>query len=77
VFPIEVAHKAAGLDALVRRGLLALDLWSVPHPVVSVERLPATAARRARVVGLPVHQDLKADDLAQIAEAAAEIAPAD
>jgi dTDP-4-amino-4,6-dideoxygalactose transaminase len=77
VFPIEVADKAAALDALVQRGVLALDFWSVPHPLLPVERFPATAARRGRVVGLPVHQDLKADDLARIAEAAAEIAPAD
>jgi perosamine synthetase len=76
VFPIEVADKAAALEALVQHGVFALDFWSVPHPLLPVGRFPATAARRARVIGLPVHQDLSARDLGRIAEAAAMTVPA-
>lgn len=76
VFPIEVADKTAALDALTQQGVRALDFWSVPHPLLPVERFPRTAARRARVVGLPVHQDLRPRDLARVAEAAAVTEPA-
>src|SRR5206468_4218994 len=70
VFPLEVDDKAAALAELSRRGVDGLDFWAVPHPDLPVDRFPAAARRRSTVVGLPVHQGLRAPDVERIAEAA-------
>jgi len=75
VFPIEVEDKEAALGALAQHGVLGLDYWSVPHPVLPVEEFPRSAARRDRVVGLPVHQDLTPQELNRIAEGVAAVVP--
>jgi dTDP-4-amino-4,6-dideoxygalactose transaminase len=69
VFPVEVDDKEALLATLAARRISALDLWSVPHPALDVERFPAAARRRERTVGLPVHQELRASDLDRVAAA--------
>jgi dTDP-4-amino-4,6-dideoxygalactose transaminase len=70
-FPVETEHKVEVLTRLKRAGIAAIDFWSVPHPSLPVERFPRAARRRSRTVGLPVHQELRARDVARIAEAAA------
>lgn len=69
-FPIEVEDKPGVLRRLAEAGIVALDLWAVSHPAVPVERFPAAARRRARTLGLPVHQELRRRDLERVAEAA-------
>jgi dTDP-4-amino-4,6-dideoxygalactose transaminase len=69
VFPVEVDDKQSLLATLEARRISALDLWSVPHPALDVERFPAAARRRERTVGLPVHQELRASDLDRVAAA--------
>jgi CelD/BcsL family acetyltransferase involved in cellulose biosynthesis len=61
--------KASLLAGLAGSGIHALDFWSVPHPTLPVERFPRAQALRSSVVGLPVHQELSADDVARIADA--------
>jgi len=70
-FPVATDRKAEILSALARARIQALDLWSVPHPSLPVDRFPAAARRRATTVGLPVHQELRASDVERIAAAAA------
>jgi dTDP-4-amino-4,6-dideoxygalactose transaminase len=69
-FPVATDRKAELLEQLARRGVHGLDLWSVPHPTLPVERFPRAAARRASTVCLPVHQELRSRDLELIVEAA-------
>lgn len=66
VFPQQTDHKPELLAALRRRGIRALDLWSVPHPSLPAQGFPAAAALRRRVVGLPVHQELRPEDLERV-----------
>lgn len=68
VFPVEAEDKAGLLSHLRSDGVNPLDYWSVPHPALEAARWPAIARRRARTIGLPVHQGLGARDVARIAE---------
>jgi dTDP-4-amino-4,6-dideoxygalactose transaminase len=68
VFPIAVDNKPAILSRLHGRRISAVNLWSVPHPSLPVGSFPGAAALRARVVGLPVHQELRERDLSRMIE---------
>jgi dTDP-4-amino-4,6-dideoxygalactose transaminase len=70
-FPVAVADKRSLLDALAAAGIRALDLWSVPHPSLPVERFPGAARRRRSTVGLPVHQELSPAHVDAIGDAVA------
>ena len=69
VFPIAVEAKAGVLARLREHGIVGLDLWSLPHPSLPVERFPGAASRRATIIGLPVHQELRPVDLERIVAA--------
>jgi dTDP-4-amino-4,6-dideoxygalactose transaminase len=69
-FPLETDRKAEVLAELLRHGIAALNFWSIPHPSFPAERFPRAAALRERVVGLPVHQELRPRDVKRVAEAA-------
>ena len=62
-FPIETPDKAALLDRLAKNGVRALDLWPVSHPLVPVGRFPEAEKMRARLIALPVHQELVPGDV--------------
>lgn len=66
--PIESEEKGTLLRQLAARRLRGLNLWSVPHPGLPKERFPKAARRRARTLGLPVHQELSDSRLDWIAE---------
>ena len=68
LFPIETARKDAMLRRLACAGVRAFDFWSQGHPLVPTRRFAAADRRRARTVGLPVHQELRPGDLESIAE---------
>jgi dTDP-4-amino-4,6-dideoxygalactose transaminase len=68
-FPIETDHKRDLIRYLRAVEIDALDFWSVPHPTLPVSRFRRAAALRSRVVGLPVHQELRPRDLERITEA--------
>jgi dTDP-4-amino-4,6-dideoxygalactose transaminase len=69
VFPIEVANKRALVDGLERAGIVQTRGWTVPHPTLDTGRHRGAAALRARLVGLPVHQELRIADVERIADA--------
>jgi CelD/BcsL family acetyltransferase involved in cellulose biosynthesis len=69
-FPLAGANDKPLLDELGRRGVDARRFWSTPHPLLPAERFPAAARRRATAVALPVHQELRPEDLERIAGAA-------
>jgi len=72
VFPIVSTNKTALLKNLRARGIRALDLWSTPHPALPAADYPVAGTLRTTVVGLPVHQELRDEDLARIVTTACE-----
>lgn len=69
LFPILVESRGAVRARLRARGVASVELWSVPHGTLPVEGFPREADLRARVLGLPVHQELRASDLERIVAA--------
>lgn len=69
VFPVVSDSKPDLLAALRRAGIVALDVWRVPHPSLDAGAFPAASELRRDLVGLPVHQDLGARDLERIVHA--------
>jgi len=69
LFPVETHDKATALERLRVQRVEALDVWSAGHPTLPSEGYPDAEARRARTVGLPVHQELTRRDIDQIATA--------
>ncbi len=65
-FPIESRDKATLLDRLAKHGIRALDLWPVPHPLVPAGQFGRAESLRARVIALPVHQELARGDVDRI-----------
>lgn len=70
VFPFRAERKDPTLSRLRENGVLGLDLWSTPHPALPAGRFERAGRLRAELIGLPVHQELSADDLRRISEAA-------
>jgi len=69
LFPIRTSNKQGLLAWLGHRGIAALDFWSVPHWSLPVDRFPKATSLRQSIVGLPVHQELRAADLDRITTA--------
>jgi dTDP-4-amino-4,6-dideoxygalactose transaminase len=68
-FPLATSHKADLLGRLASKGIDGLDFWSIPHPSLPADDFPAAADLRCRVVGLPVHQELRQADIARVVRA--------
>jgi len=77
VFPLDTMHKHALLETLSRHGIHAVDFWSVGHPSHDAESFPAVQERRRRTIGLPVHQELRRQDVERIAAVVAEAVEAE
>ena len=75
LFPIRTVDKPGVLGWLRSRGIVGLDFWSVAHPSLPAGRFPRAASLRSSIVGLPVHQELRAGDLDRIATAVLERPP--
>jgi dTDP-4-amino-4,6-dideoxygalactose transaminase len=69
-FPVQVTHKQRAISIMAEHGVVAVDAWSVPHPSLPAGSFPIAARRRASVVLLPVHQELRDRDLDRIIVAA-------
>lgn len=68
-FPFHTDRKAALLERLAGHGIRGLDFWSVPHPALPAACFPGAASRRTSTVALPVHQELRPQDLDRIVHA--------
>ena len=71
-FPLDTTHKRPVLETLSKHGIDAFDFWSVAHPSLESDGFPAVDERRRRTIGLPVHQELRAQDVERIAAVVAE-----
>jgi perosamine synthetase len=69
-FPVFVEDKERAAALLLREGIRAVNAWSVPHPSLPVHAFPGAAYRRSGTLLLPVHQELRAEDLDHIVSAA-------
>jgi dTDP-4-amino-4,6-dideoxygalactose transaminase len=65
-FPILTVTGHPIQSRLRRRGILAARFWEAPHPILP-DRFERSRSLRARVLGLPVHQELRLQDLERIA----------
>jgi dTDP-4-amino-4,6-dideoxygalactose transaminase len=63
--------KEAVVQALLARGVEAVDFWSQGHPAAR-GRFPEVERLRAEVLELPIHQDLDETDLQWVARATGE-----
>jgi perosamine synthetase len=68
-FMIDADDKQGLMERLLRHRIRALNFWSKPHPALAADRFPRAASLRARLVGLPVHQELRERDLARLGPA--------
>jgi perosamine synthetase len=68
-FMIDTADKQGFMERLLRHRIRALNFWSEPHPSLPAETFPRAASLRARLVGIPVHQELRERDLARLGPA--------
>jgi len=68
-FPVATERKAELRERLAAEGITTLNFWSVAHPSLPAACFPRVAWRRAHVVGLPVHQELRAADVEREARA--------
>lgn len=67
-FPVlAAAPKERLLQALLREGIAALDLWGTAHASLAPGEFAGADRRRAQTVALPVHQELRPVDLERIA----------
>jgi dTDP-4-amino-4,6-dideoxygalactose transaminase/CelD/BcsL family acetyltransferase involved in cellulose biosynthesis len=66
VFPIERKDGGLLVEQLEGNGIAAAPFWTVLHRSFPAERFPGAASWRARLIGLPVHQELRAGDVERI-----------
>jgi dTDP-4-amino-4,6-dideoxygalactose transaminase len=68
-FPIECDARTQLVEELRAARISAMEVWAEPHPTLPPGAFPAAERWRASTVALPVHQELRARDLDQIAGA--------
>lgn len=69
MFPVVFQDKPRALERLRRLRVRALNFWSAPHPSLPTEQFPTAMELRRTLVGLPVHQELRAGDVERAADA--------
>jgi perosamine synthetase len=62
-FPIQTTDKPGLLELLDEHRIDAVDFWALAHPSLPAGPFPVTASLRASIVGIPVHQGLRHQDL--------------
>ncbi len=71
-YPLLCDDKPAVQARLAAKGIETVDFWRDGHPRCPAGAFPEVDALRRRVLELPVHQDLDAEDMAFVARAARE-----
>jgi dTDP-4-amino-4,6-dideoxygalactose transaminase len=71
-YPLLCDDKRAVAARLAARGVETVDFWRHAHPLCPEERFPEVQELRRRVLEIPVHQDLSAEDMAYVARAVRE-----
>ncbi len=71
-YPLLCDDKARVQARLLAKGIETVDFWREGHPLCSRDEFPEVAALRRRVLELPVHQDLRPEDMAYVARCVQE-----
>jgi hypothetical protein len=71
-YPLLCDDKARVQARLLARGIETVDFWRDGHPLCPRDEFPEVAALRRRVLELPVHQDLRPEDMAYLARCVQE-----
>jgi dTDP-4-amino-4,6-dideoxygalactose transaminase len=72
-YPLLCDDKVSVAEQLAARGIETVDFWNQGHPACRAEAFPEVEALRRRVLEVPLHQDLGADDMAYVAQAVEEV----
>jgi hypothetical protein len=72
ILPVLVDEPEAVRDAMLARGVQSFRVWGEAHPGVDTGPFPAARFLKRHVLGLPVHQELRAGDVERIARALLE-----
>jgi dTDP-4-amino-4,6-dideoxygalactose transaminase len=67
-YPIVVDDNRAVMEALVARGIEAVDFWREGHPACDVSKFPDAARLRGSIVEIPCYQDLTLATLDRMAD---------
>jgi len=68
-FPVQTTDKPGLLALLDEHEIDAVDFWGVAHPSLPAAAFPMANRLRASIVGVPVHQELRRQDLERIVTA--------
>jgi perosamine synthetase len=71
--PVVAADRPRAMAELVERGVRAVEIWPVPHPLLDREAHPQLEPLRRGLLALPVHQDLEPWHVEVVARAAKEV----
>jgi dTDP-4-amino-4,6-dideoxygalactose transaminase len=63
VFPLETKGRPQLLERLQREGIEASRFWPVLHPLLPAREFPRAVAWHDRFLALPVHQELREEDV--------------
>lgn len=69
-FPARARDRDAATAGLLERGVRALEVWPVAHPLLDRSRFAELEPARRELLALPVHQALSPSHVEQVAEAA-------
>ena len=68
-FMVDVEDKRSVMNRLLVHRIRPMDFWWKPHSSLPADRFPQASALRARLVGIPVHHELRDRDLARLGPA--------
>jgi DegT/DnrJ/EryC1/StrS aminotransferase family protein len=71
-YPLLCEDKGAVMARLAAKGIETVDFWREGHPLCPADEFPEVQDLRRRVLELPVHQDLRPEDVAYVARCAKE-----
>jgi dTDP-4-amino-4,6-dideoxygalactose transaminase len=68
-FMVDAEDKRSVMSRLLTHRIRPIDFWWKPHSSLPAHRFPQASALRARLVGIPVHHELRERDLARLGPA--------
>ncbi len=72
-FPVRVADRASAIAQLQARGIRAVEIWPLAHPLLDRDRFGELAPLRHQLLALPVHQELHRWQMEAVVRAAREV----
>jgi dTDP-4-amino-4,6-dideoxygalactose transaminase len=65
-YPLLCEDKERVQARLLAKGIETVDFWRAGHPLCPRDEFPEVASLRRRVLELPIHQDLRPEDMAYV-----------